>query len=356
MARKPREKNKAKARVKKKRVAHARDLRALVWVDMAPLMAQEEALAKKLSAELERLSEELDQHFHSDRPAFSRWLLEHFGESLTSLDELETRARELQLTAQAVEAYAAAFGCTKRDAYAQISQTRAGAAYLEEIRARQEAGALPSALARYQQQATFPDPPEEPSSEPEAREWEAFAGEPEAPPEEGAEKCKMLFREIARKLHPDLNAALTRRQREIWHEAKLAYRNGDATALEALHALAAGGAGPLSRRTSSLSSLREIRSILEQRADRALQQLQLARTERSWKFLDLLASPLRSSILAANLRKEIARETEAALARVKACERQIARWKISSPAKPRISAKKQSSSPQLDLFGGPGAQ
>src|SRR4051812_47418466 len=45
---------------------------------------------------------------------------------------------------------------------------------------------------------------------------------------------RSLYRDLARKLHPDLNPSLSSHERDLWHEVRAAYEARDLEALETL--------------------------------------------------------------------------------------------------------------------------
>ena len=123
-------------------------VRALVWLDMEPLLGFERWRCEKASDDLERAKEQLEQFRTEWEPAFSRWFHGNFGESLTRVRELESQAERMERIVMNVRAEAMMSGCSERAAYERLQRMSDGAEQLEEMRSRHQAGASDSSDSR----------------------------------------------------------------------------------------------------------------------------------------------------------------------------------------------------------------
>lgn len=81
---------------------------------------------------------------------------------------------------------------------------------------------------------------------------------PEPLDEEGASDLKRLYRELAKKLHPDVAKNLTANDRKLWSEVQEAYGRLDVARLRALKTLLQQNADPGTDASTSISDLREL--------------------------------------------------------------------------------------------------
>ncbi len=262
---------------------------------MEPLLVAERRRCDKATADLERVKQRLEKFRTEWEPAFSRWFHGKFGESGTRARELEAKAFELNRLITSVEAEAFFSNCSERDAYARMEKIRLGAEKIEEMRSEQqseesfsgsEADDLP-----FGKDEEIPPEIEEFlkmgfeqmfarkrfSSAEYAEAFESFkqsfredvlgqkrasGGEERSrrseqhhgghksahsrqkpPPKETSEdiRRKQLYRNLVRKLHPDLNKGLNAQELDLWHEVRAAYESKNLETLETLAALVESG-------------------------------------------------------------------------------------------------------------------
>jgi len=136
-------------------------------------------------------------------------------------------------------------------------------------------------------------------------------------------RLKQVYRQLVRRLHPDLNHDLCAEKEQIWHRVQEAYRAGDLDTLQVLQTHEELVSGSLSRATpvSHIIALTEDYRRVRRSVRNALRR---ARQQPSWGFLDWSQREQREHLLFV----QDALETEAgALSeRLSWVEDEIARW------------------------------
>lgn len=103
----------------------------------------------------------------------------------------------------------------------------------------------------------------------EQEEFESFSNEddfsghtkPESLDEEGASDLKRIYRELAKRLHPDVAKNLTLHDRKLWTEVQDAYGRRDVARLRALRTLLGQNMDP---RSDALSSISDLQALVQE--------------------------------------------------------------------------------------------
>jgi hypothetical protein len=302
-------------------------------IDMEPILEAERRRCEKIAEDLERVRASLERHRSEGEPAFSRWLHGTFGEELSLARELEARAGTLALLVARVEAEAARANCSERQAFARLEKMRKGALKIEELRAgdpAEWAGELPPEVedflrisfenafghkrfARGEAEEAFESykqsfredflRPKEEFKERSGRIPPPLPGIPRPRAEEGDSRRKQLYRDLARRLHPDLNKALTAKERELWHEVQVAYESRNLDALETLVVLVDQGGDAAISKLGSVSRIRVISQGIQKSLKQAQKAVKEAKLHPSWGFEK--ASEARRNGLAERIREEL---------------------------------------------------
>lgn len=368
-------------------------VRALVWLDMDPLLQAERLRCEKASRDLDRAKQELERFRSEWEPAFSRWFHGRFGEKLTQIRELESQASRLERIVEAVRMETLVTGCPERVAYERIQRMSDGAEKREEMHSKTQADESCSpgeGSEASEDPEEFPPEVEEflkmgfeqlfgrnrfspeeyaqmfegfkksfredmfgakrgsgrgsagDDAEQEAfgrsgrRRQKAASAEAESPPlrespEDG--RRKRLFRDLARSLHPDLNADLTAHERDLWHEVAAAYESKDLDRLETLAAIVESGSAAGYSKIRSVSRLRSIFQEFQNKLKAAKKALRHAKKEPSWRFSETEANPDRLRALSKRLGWEFSEAIEELEGEVAYYAHKIERWK--APPTPR---------------------
>jgi hypothetical protein len=366
-----------------------------VWLEMEPLLAKERIRCEELASKLERAVSELERFGAELEPAFSRWYHASFGERLTRARDLEARAMELDELVSQVELEALMEGISERQAFERlerrrraqqkVDQMRSGEADIEgeldpeleaELKERLDEllGGMSVPPGEYQklfesfkkdfreqirresgqQGGTRGESSRRASDDEEAArreherarhraereaERERKRRAPEAPqtePDLVDIRIKQLYRELARRLHPDANSNLPPRARELWHEAQAAYERRDLERLEMLAAMRdfAGGGHAATIGFGWIKSLARLKNLYAEMG-RKLRSTQkaLKRAEQSpaWGF-DLRSSkPRDETRLRLEIELELRDATEELEEEIGRLERRVGRWKKPPP-------------------------
>jgi uncharacterized small protein (DUF1192 family) len=332
--------------------------REVMPIDQEPILAAERARCEKIAADLERVRASLERHRSEGEPAFSIWLNGNFGEELSSVRELESKVASLGHLIARVEAEADRSNCSEREAYARLEKIRLGVLNIEELRKGDPvelAGELPPEIEEFlrisfergfghvrfgrgereeafenYKQAFREDFFEREENFDQRRERES----PPPPPSfrhapkstaSGDSRRKQIYRDLARRLHPDLNPGLSAKDRELWHEVQVAYEERNLEALETFAVLVEnGGDGALSR-IRSVSRLRAVSLGIQKNLKVAQKAVKDAKLHPSWGFE--AASETRRRLLAERIREELDEDIAEFEVEIEYREERIARWK-----------------------------
>lgn len=355
---------------------------------MEPFLETERRRCEKISSELDLAKKDLERFWTEWEPAYSRWFHGMFGEKLTRLRELEATASALGRIVTSVKTEAIISRCTPREAYERFQRMQAGAEKIDEMRSRRQDRDSTSGNKAdddsHEKSSNGNDelPPEVEeflkkgfekmfghvrfSQEERGRMFASFKesfredvlGQKRSSKHEDEEenerrrgshhsrrnssskremshrketsedlRRKQIYRDLARKLHPDTNADLTSREKDLWHEVQAAYESRNLGLLETLAAMIESEGGAGYSKIGNISQLRSIFRELQKKLKTAQKALRQAKKELSWKFSETEKQPgkLReiSGAIEFGLKMDI-RELEA---EVNAYERQITRWK-----------------------------
>jgi hypothetical protein len=297
----------------------------LVMVDQEPLRQSAISQCKKSMTAIEKARAEQARFEHEDKPAFSRWLSATFGPQLTELRELDARLREKNALADEVEAEMMFGGRNCHEAYQAVMRHRERIAQglpdpeEEEIPAEEDFGGgaeekvpmdefelsamfddfliqvmgiNPDRMADAEYNAMFADfkrtfggGGEEKAEQPREFIRPARAGFAEAAPRDET-RLKELYRQLVRRLHPDMRADGDATVADLWHEVQEAYARRDVDRLETLLASADVREKRFGPHTS-LGQLRAVLAELRQTLNALRRSLREAREVPAWGFSKL---------------------------------------------------------------------
>ena len=246
-------------------------LRQIIWIDQAPL--RKDAVAK-CNAAMAHLNEVRGQWHHferKDKPAFIRWRAREFGALLSEARQVEEKIRDARELIREVEQELRRYIQTPQSAYARVMFRRQNPGSAEPANEAGNGGAR--VLTGFEQEALFqewvrkflgtnpdkmddlayetnlaafktrmflgPAPPPPTAGRqrrPKSRASEATENEQEAGTTVD-ERVKILYRRLARELHPDVRADGSVEVSALWHEVQEAYAASDVARMELLLAL-----------------------------------------------------------------------------------------------------------------------
>lgn len=283
--------------------------RMLILLDAGPIRKKALQVLREVQGQLDRQTKAIQRFEQVHLPAFERWKAQHFGATLTELRELVFQLQQKGTLLDEIEWVF--FDSGRRNphaAYVRVTQRReTGEPFPEpkddidedgddlteaDLKAAFEAfvedtldidpGSLPNDIynnlfAEFSSAFGTTYDADRPQAEP-ARAPSASAGKREP-------KIKNLYRDLARRLHPDTQAEKTfeARKKELWLEVQAAYQDGDLERLEVLAAKADLIEGLIGEHTT-VSQIRGITSNLRDSLRAVLQRLGMAERHIAWKF------------------------------------------------------------------------
>jgi hypothetical protein len=258
-------------------------------------------------------------HFErKDKPAFIRWRAREFGALLSEARQVEEKIRNVRELIHEVEQELRRYIQTPQSAYARVMFRRQNPGSAEPGNEAANGGAR--VLTGFEQEALFqewvrkflgtnPDkmddlayetklaafktrmfsepasPPPSAGRQPKIQPSEATEEEEEA----GAtadERVKILYRRLARQLHPDLRADGSVEVSALWHEVQEAYAASDVARMELLLALSHLQAESLEGETS-LGEILHVRENLRRLLQALSKSVAEAEREDAWDFARL---------------------------------------------------------------------
>ena len=350
-------------RAKRDHVASA-CVRQLVVIDQTPLRAEAGAECTAAMASLDEARAAWHRFEREDKPSFARWRAREFGPLLSRSREVEVQIRDLEAVVHEVEMEMRRGFYDPHSAYQRVLSRRGDpdATPPDEPPSRQE-GRAPEdrSFSEFEKEALFQEwvqkfigtNPDKLDDDAYTTTFEAFKSHmfrpraPEPPrsdnfrrveedrrraqPEEEVVapavdvRVKELYRQLVRRLHPDLRADGNVAASALWHEVQEAYAATDIAQLEILLALS----DIVSDRFSDQTSVSQMRAVLTE-LERALfaleDSLRQARADDAWNFARAGEQP--------GLRIRVERDLQANLRmrsdRLKMLEQTIAAWSTPS--------------------------
>jgi hypothetical protein len=290
----------------------SRPSREVVWIDQVPLRRSAMAKCRAMMAQLNEAQRQWHHFERKDKPAFVRWRAREFGALLSVTRQVEEKIQQAGALIHEVEQELLRHLQTPQSAYARVMFRRQNPGRAAPEPERRSIGTR--LLTAFEQEALFeewvrkflgtnPDKMDDAAYEssfalfkshmfsqtarlqPEQqRERREDVVEEEAEAERTVdERIKILYRRLARQLHPDSRADGSADVSALWHEVQEAYAATDVARMELLLALSHIQSDELGGETS----LGEVLLIEEElgRSVRALaKSVREAEKEDAWDF------------------------------------------------------------------------
>lgn len=288
---------------------------AIVWVDQDPVRGEVAVECQDAMAQLTRVRMRWRHFERKDKPAFIRWRAREFGALLSEAREVEDRVREAQEIIHEVELELRQHFQTPQNAYARVKFRRQNPGAPEP--AHGASGGGKRMLTEFEQEALFqewvrkflgtnPDKMDDlayddgfaafrrhmfaQAAQTQTRvEKVAARVQPEEPPRESDDevvvddRVKVLYRRLARQLHPDTRADGNVEASALWHEVQEAYAASDVARLELLLALSHLQGDTLDGGTS-VGELLLVRQELHRSLQALSKSVREAEQEDAWDF------------------------------------------------------------------------
>ena len=365
--------------------------KALVWVDMEPLLIAERAKCRKANEKLSEIKKQVDDFRELDEPAYMQWFHSKFGQEITACREMDERYIERASLIRDVRIEAMRHECSEREAYARLMERRERQSFgqsfggaddddeqlsfgdiqddfeslgmtdhelAEQIRKfRFDPAELKDIRNQFESQMGEPTGWEEEyeilfqeyileyikiqiveaekkkhkaeressskqSSSKSDSEWgdggqqksggrsksknssknvddEEFVAQKHAPKHPEADQIKAIYRTLARRLHPDVNASLTKAELHLWYDVQAAYESSDLFRLESLLAMVEqdGSEASSDKRgldfVGSVSRLRMMLKDFDKKLRALRKQLRNHEQSAAWEFRIILKDPKR---------------------------------------------------------------
>jgi hypothetical protein len=347
--------------VKKKKMTPAKtlgDARHLIRVDGKKIRSKIQSEYERATQSSRQCQEQLESFYSKDEPEYSKLYHARFGALLTESRELELKLHELQSLFDEVDTiyFLEGFSSRKKAYQAYLKRLEIARKWQEKERARAD-----------QEQ---PDEEQEESGEDQGgrdkknqEEWtfEDFLHEffehqrraqdersrREAGPADSRKKSsagtnarvKQVYRQLVRKLHPDIHATPSPGQLELWHQTQEAYEQDDLQALEAILAMCEIEEKG-THLQASMSALMEIVKQHKKSLRKARSELREAKKTPAWGFA--AASEMQKEALLLKRGEYLRSRISLLKGSIGKLEREIESWKQSPRAK---KARKRMSEP-----------
>lgn len=304
----------------------------LLVIDNGPIRRQVEGELQSLRRAIDRCEEEILRHETIDLPAFRQWMAVQCSDLLNERRLIEEKIWGLRVRLSAIRGLAQHGIRNEVEAFF----------WFHEI--ERDAGAIPPYVQRAWEEVTvgrperqtrdgvetgrFDDGLEDAGTD--AQAVEETAGEGTRPLKENGDRAdanergesakhKILYRKIARLLHPDMAGALTRQELELWYQAQRAYEEEDVVALETILARC-------DRVGTNNLILSELRGLVVQATSRLVtlrRSIDDLAGLASWQFLLLDASQKKSRLR--NIRRDLERVVRGLIREAIALENELQR-------------------------------
>lgn len=320
----------------------------LIPLDSAVIRRRAVTACKRAATYFRKAETELTHFETADRPAFERWSRLTQGPKLEALRELRQRLLAAHLLLGDLEEELEASGDPLHIVFSRVSRRCADDEADSPDSETEHAGAAGSASAAFEWEADAPLGAELDREEPDLDEGSGVGARDSERVYSRSERCRLLYRELARALHPD-QGARSEEQMRVWYAVQEAYRLSDLDRLEILatHTDVIGGHVTAA---TSISRLMELAESFR-RARIALRRvIRDCRHEPAWGFLTLNGEERARREWA--MSGQLQYECDVLRARLTMMEALVEEWKVAPPPPSRHRSRRSRESGEqmfLDL-------
>lgn len=276
--------------------------RSLLVIDNAALWQEAESELGVIREQIDCLENELDAHESVDLPAFRQRIAQECADLYRERHDLETQIYAAEGTLKAVQ------GLLRNGVRDEAE------AYYWFCAIRDQNGPIPPAILRAWNKGFFAEGSETQFFDRDFDDLRQRFQENGAAFEERQEKnevrrdmerrCTVLYRQIARQLHPDAVGTATEHQLQLWHDAQSAYEDKNVARLEAVLARS----GCVMSKRSSFGEFKSLISDTMAQLHSLSISLETAKMMPSWGFASARSSRIKSLVRKA--RKEFEQENK----------------------------------------------
>lgn len=336
--------------------------RSVVVSDGHTKRAKERSLYSRRCKELKQTSRRLQDFEDIDKPEFRMWLEAELGEFMDICQQAATELSDLSHLIDLVKEYAYFKRMPQRDAYAIVKAARENGSELT-FRDDEEGDSGAPGSPGYDS-----DSEEDDLKRVFSEFFEAFTGESsEGAPFGSADQddafsghrtrqhenrqtgfhadgqtpqeyLKVVYRQLVRLLHPDINAEVSQDKADLWHEVQSAYGWGDIQRLELILKKVTGDdSKSLDLKVIPISHIMDLRRDVEKRLRIFKNRIAAARQELAWEFRSLKKNKKRLAAMKSSLKYELDSEHREIKSKISGYKRQITNWEKSRPEKNKKS-------------------
>ncbi len=263
---------------------------AIILIDATERRQAEHALYLRYCEELTRETETLRTFEEADKPAFAAWFDLEFPAFLEEYRSLDLEVQELQCRVGKVFAYSEMHGVSHRNAYRTLQDIEL---YGEEEELFDE---------RAEPEENFDQDSKESKKESQSSASEVRQTAPTT-------HVKSIYRQLVRKLHPDLREISTERETQLWHEVQKAYTWRDIQKLETiLKELDGGENAELDLSYVSIGDLIEFQREIQRRLGFLRYRVKNAKKDPSWEFAKTSQDPKQFKLLKKKLAEQLEKD------------------------------------------------
>jgi len=362
--------------------SHSCSCRSIVWIDSSVLKAQEHSKCKKLYQKLQTARRWIDLHESQSVPEYQTWIHSHFWRQLTEIRELSHKCCELQHIVQAVQTQSFLTGCTPWKAYTSLMRLKAKGEEIKKMdfhaqtHAKNEE-AFQASENEFQQagkeeffrlafEAFFgtkkqwrsqyqsyeqafqefkkdfldyeKDAPhsryEHTHQERTSSHASPFPKQPSQRQKHESCRLKELYRNLARKLHPDRNPDLSPKKMELWHQVQQAYEARDLSRLQTLSTLSELE-DPSWEKMDGISTLRNLFHELKTALRQVEKKIKLAKKDKAWMFYEKRIDQKQLLLLEREIAKQLSLQANEIRYAIQGLQSLIENWKHPSKKKHR---------------------
>ncbi len=316
---------------------------ALIWIDSAPLIRAEHKKYLAAVARLKASQDRLTLHEKSDEPRYSLWVQTEFASEISKMRLLHEKYVELEEILEFVEDFVRETGASPREGYLEYLEMKRTQDLMRKMRERtqadesdrddsgdesdddRQARGKSSSDENFDRQSYSRDDNSTSSS--------ARSSAASRKAEQRDADAKQLYRQLAKRLHPDMNGGLSPEETEMWFEVQQAYEDRDLSRLEALLAMAdriaeereASGATSAPSKFQSLGRLKSMLKSLASKLRNSQRALKKAKQSPAWNFHAIEKDSRQFSKLKLNVSTDFERVVRDLHSDVRKLERVVAR-------------------------------
>ncbi len=346
-------------------------------IDNAPIRKKHIQAFKKISGELDRARIEWAVYEKDDKPAFRKWLNSTFGRELTILRDMNGKVQEIEHLLNEIENCKYMNRTTYFLAYERVMDMRENPEKYKDKNYGEDSYYDDSEEYTSDRESGFASEPDEYEIEEEDLRTifiqfigdsnpdllktiskdkklfekafsifkEEYYGDEPADSlsrhddaenhNETGTRIKTLYRDLARRLHPDCRKETNERYDEIWHEVQTAYRENNLERMEVLSSLCNIHTGDFYE-TASLTQLIQVKQEYKMQLKAMREQVKRVKNDPAWGF-----SKIGNTVKIKNyIRNDLAEGIEVLKYKIDEMEHILKRWS-KPPQKKKTAAAKQ---------------